>query len=207
MSEIEAVLKWWFGERAATTPDELQPKVARWFRDGEKLDGEVRARFGPLVERAVEGGLTDWEQTPEGRIALIIVLDQLTRHVYRNQARMYAGDARAQRLSVALFDSGEGRALRIDYRHFAAMPLAHAEDLGLQKRSVAETDALVADAPDWLQPFFAMATEQSRKCLDVITRFGRFPHRNVVLGRSSTTEEKSFMETFVHAPKAFAKQT
>jgi uncharacterized protein (DUF924 family) len=180
--------------------------MSRWFREGSKLDPIIRERFGALTERALEGGLTEWEQTLEGRVALIIVLDQFTRHVFRNQPRMYAGDARAQRLSRELFESGEGRKLRLDWRHFSMMPMLHAEDLALQARSVEETDAIFAAAPEALKRFYAMGLEQSRKYLDVITRFGRFPHRNEILGRTTTDEEKKFMETFVGPPKEFVKK-
>jgi uncharacterized protein (DUF924 family) len=203
---VQSVLTWWFGEAVATTPQELGPKTARWFRDGAKLDAEVREKFGALVEEAVTGGLGDWEATLEGRLALIILLDQFTRHVFRDQPRMYAGDQRAQQLSVALFASGEGRRLRIDWRHFSMMPMLHSEDVALHARSVEEIDAIVAEAPPFMQTFFSMAIEQSRKYRDVIQRFGRFPHRNAILGRVSSPEEQAFLETFVGPPKDYEKK-
>lgn len=85
-------------------------------------------------------------------------------------------------------------------------PLLHAEDLSLQRRSVEELDALVADAPPGLQGFLSMGSEQSRKDLDVVARFGRFPHRNAILGRASTTEEERLLETFVGPPRDFEKR-
>jgi uncharacterized protein (DUF924 family) len=199
--EISRVLAWWFGDKPPASAEELRERAMRWFRGGEALDPEVREKFGALVDQALDGGLTDWEATTDGTVALIIVLDQLTRHAYRNHARMYDGDARAQRLSVGLFDSGVARSLNIHQRHFAMMPMVHAEDVALQRRAVEEMDLIVAEAPPFLAPFFAMGIEQTRKYLDVITRFGRFPHRNMILGRTSTPEEVTFMETFVREPK------
>jgi uncharacterized protein (DUF924 family) len=202
---IQSVLQWWFGEQA-TTAAEMAPKLQQWFREGAKLDPVIREKFGRLVESAVEGGLGDWEATVEGRVALIIVLDQFTRHVFRDQLRMYQGDARAQGLALTLFESGDGRKLRLDWRHFSLMPMLHAEDARLQQRSVEEMDALVKDAPPGLQSFFAMGIEQSRKYLDVITRFGRFPHRNAILGRESTPEEIEFMKTAAMPPQEAARK-
>jgi uncharacterized protein (DUF924 family) len=202
---IQSVLEWWFGEQTSTAA-ELAPKLQRWFREGAKLDPVIREKFGRLVESAVEGGLADWEATVEGRVALIILLDQFTRHVFRDQLRMYEGDARAQGLALALFESGEGRKLRLDWRHFAVMPMLHAEDARLQQRSVEEFAALVKDAPPGMQSFLAIGIEQSRKYLDVITRFGRFPHRNGVLGRTSTPEEIEFMKTAAMQPQEAARK-
>jgi uncharacterized protein (DUF924 family) len=198
-ADIASVLDWWFGD-LATTPDAIAVKATRWFREGAKLDPVIREKFGALVETAMGGGLREWETTLEGRVALIILLDQFSRHVYRDQARMYAGDPRAQKLSKALFDSGEGQRLRLDWRHFAMMPMLHAEDVALQRRSVEEMDAIVKDAAPELRSFYALGIQQSRKYLDVVTRFGRFPHRNAILGRESTPEEKTFMTTFVGPP-------
>jgi uncharacterized protein (DUF924 family) len=202
---IQSVLDWWFGAPASTAAD-MAPKVARWFREGAKLDPIIREKFGSLVDSAVDGGLTDWEATLEGRVALIIVLDQFTRHVFRDQARMYQGDSRAQRVSLALFDSGEGRRLRLDWRQFSMMPMLHSEDVRLQQRSVEEVDAMVKDAPPEMQSFFGMATEQSRKYRDIVTRFGRFPHRNGLLGRTSTPEEIEFMKTAAMPPQESARK-
>jgi uncharacterized protein (DUF924 family) len=203
--EIQAVLDFWFGEPASTT-EQLGTKVARWFRAGASLDGEVKEKFGALIEQAVGGALTEWEATTEGSLALIILLDQLTRHAYRDSPRMYDGDARAQRLVLALFDSGAGRTLRTDLRHFAIMPLLHSEHLTHQQRAVAEHDALTAEAPAFWKPMLAMGHEQTRKFLEVVTRFGRFPHRNAILGRTSTPEEKAFLETYAHGPQDSAKK-
>jgi uncharacterized protein (DUF924 family) len=189
---VDEVLAFWFGERA-TTSEEFLRKIRRWFMGGPALDAEIRDRFASLVEQALAGELDDWSRTARGRLALILLLDQFTRSIYRDDPRMYAGDARAQALSTDALDRGMDRELPTEERHFLMMPLVHAEDLALQDRSVATVEALIADAPDCQQAALAMAIEQSRKYRDVIARFGRFPHRNAILGRTSTPEEQHFL--------------
>jgi uncharacterized protein (DUF924 family) len=121
------------------------------------------------------------------------VLDQFTRNIFRENPRALAGDARAEKLAVEAFDARLDRELGFVERFFLKAPLAHAEDLALQERSVVETDKLTGDVADWQRPFFARGTEQARKYRDVIARFGRFPHRNAELGRTSTPEEEAFL--------------
>jgi uncharacterized protein (DUF924 family) len=188
---IEEVLGFWFGA-PATTAEEYGKKVKRWYMGGAALDAEIRAQFGALVERGLAGELDDWAQTIRGRLALILVLDQFPRSVYRNDPKSYAGDDKAQRLAVEALDAGlDG--LDIEQRNFVIMPLMHAESLALQERTVVELEALHAAAPAWQKPGLQMGVEQAHKYRDIIARFGRFPHRNAVLGRTSTQEEAQFL--------------
>ena len=189
---IEDVLELWFG-KPATTTEEYGKKIRRWFMGGPALDAELRERFGSLVERAIAGELDAWATTPRGRLALIVVLDQFTRSIFRDTPRMYAGDAKAQALALDGLDRGFDEQLGFEERQFLGMPLAHAEDLALQERSVTEMNALVADAADFHKPLIAMGVEQSRKYRDLIAKFGRFPHRNKLLGRTNTPEEEAFL--------------
>lgn len=189
---IDEVLEFWF-DRPATTTEEYGRKVKRWYMGGTALDAEIRERFAALVERALAGGLDDWTQTARGRLALILVLDQFPRSISRDTPAAYAGDERAQALAVEAFDRGVDRELSIEERQFLTMPFLHAEDLALQERGVAAMDALVADAAEFQKPMLAMGVEQSRKYRDLIARFGRFPHRNALLGRTSTPEEQAFL--------------
>lgn len=189
---IDDVLAFWFGQPPTTT-DEYGQQTRRWYMGGPTLDAEIREKFGPLVDRAVRGELDDWAETVRGRLALILLIDQFTRSIYRNDARMYAGDHRAQQLATEALDSGLERELRREQRNFVIMPLLHAEDLALQERAAAAMQALHDEAEPWQQPILMMGIEQSRKYRDVIARFGRFPHRNKILGRPNTPEEAAFL--------------
>ncbi|MDQ3370932.1 MAG: DUF924 domain-containing protein [Myxococcota bacterium] len=192
MERSGEVLQYWFGE-PATEIAALRAKVARWFVGGAELDREIVARFGSLVEDALAGRLDAWGATARSRLALILLLDQFTRSVYRDQPQMYAGDATAQALAIEALDAGAAAELGVEERLFLHMPLLHAETLALQDRMRVEAERLVAEAPAWSQPVFAMSVEQAGKYRDVIARFGRFPHRNAILGRPSTAAEEAFL--------------
>jgi uncharacterized protein (DUF924 family) len=189
---VDDVLSFWFGEPAQDAAA-LGTKHTRWFSGGPEFDREIRERFASTVERALAGDLDDWARTTRGRLALILVLDQFTRNIFRESPRAFAGDARAQKLAVEALDARLDRELGFDERIFLKIPLAHAEDLALQERSVVETDKLTGEVADWQRPIFARGTEQARKYREIIARFGRFPHRNSALGRKSTPEEEAFL--------------
>jgi uncharacterized protein (DUF924 family) len=194
MDDIDRVYAFWFGEAPARDADTAHGKMRRWYMGGPAMDAEVREKFGPLVERAVRGELDGWTSTPRGRLALILLLDQFSRNCWRDEPRCYAGDARAQRLALEALAAGLDEGYSLEERQFLRMPLAHAEDVALQQRNVAETEKLVATVPPALRPVYEMAIEQSHKYLGVIEQFGRFPHRNKVLGRDSSPEEMEFLK-------------
>lgn len=164
------VLDFWFRE---LTPQD-------WFEGGERLDPVVRGRFGELYEAAIRGGCDHWPETPLGRLALIIALDQFSRHIHRGDARAFSQDAKARQLTL-------DERLTFAQRHFFYMPLMHAEDPELQRRSVERFTAL----RDFAGQVLAFAQSHS----DEITRFGRFPHRNEALSRPSTEEELAFLQS------------
>lgn len=198
----ETVLSFWFGT-AATNEDEM-PRIRRWFRGGAAMDEEVARRFGPTVEAALRREIDDWAATARGRLALVLLLDQMTRSLYRNDLRSYAGDAQAQALSAEAFDREMHRELDFPERMFLAMPMAHAEDVALQERAARLATELAAGAPPEYRVMSAMTVEQTAKYLGIIRRFGRFPHRNTILGRASTPEEIEFLKTWadVQPPKS-----
>lgn len=180
---VRQVLQFWFGEPPTATPR------AEWFRKDPAFDEAIRARFGALVERALAGGLRDWEATPQGALARIVLLDQFTRNSFRDTPRAFAGDAQALAAAQALVARGDDRRLAPLERWFVYLPFEHAEDLAAQHESLRlfgmladEFPAVGADALLW-----------ARKHYDVILRFGRYPHRNDVLGRASTAEEVAFL--------------
>lgn len=182
----QQVLNFWFG--ALQSPDDGKQRVA-WFRKEAGFDAEIRTRFGAAIEQALQGGLRDWDTAGRhGALARILLLDQFTRNCFRGSARAFAGDALALQAALALIAAGRDQDLTPVQRVFVYLPLEHAEDLDLQQRSVALFEALAAQ-----HPAHEAALDYARRHLDVIQRFGRFPHRNQALGRSSTPEELAYL--------------
>ena len=165
----------------------------RWFLGGAALDAEISSRFGTAVQEAMQGELTDWEAPLYSRLALVILLDQFSRNMFRGTARAFDGDARARQLTLNTLAQHEDRQLPWVGRLFLYMPLMHAEDLALQDKCVACLAQLVADAPDTLKPKLQGNLDFAIHHQAIIARFGRFPYRNAVLGRASSTEEIDFL--------------
>jgi uncharacterized protein (DUF924 family) len=189
---VDDVLEFWFGTPPTTEAD-VMANERRWFRSGAEMDDDVRRRFGPAVDAAARGELDAWAATPRGRLALVILLDQLTRNVHRGNTATYAGDAKAQKLSLEAFDGGLDRGLDLVERLFLSMPLLHSERPEHHARLASIAREIVADAAPIYRKLCAMYDEQVRKYADVIRRFGRFPHRNAILGRASTHEEMELL--------------
>ena len=166
---------------------------ALWFGGADTVDQSIRERFGPLVHQAVDGALTDWEAEPLNRLALVLLLDQLTRNVFRGQARAFAGDGRAQTLATDALDRGLDAGLPLAGRVFMAMPLMHAEDPALQHRCVAYFEALLADVPANRTAKLQGHLDAALEHRDIIAMFGRFPHRNSILGRATTATEQAYL--------------
>ncbi|MFN3713384.1 MAG: DUF924 family protein [Alcanivoracaceae bacterium] len=171
---------------------------ALWFRADAALDQGIEAQFGHLVEAALFSELVEWEATPLSRLALLVLLDQFTRNIYRGSAKAFAGDHRAVTLVLEGLARGMDRELPWVGRVFFLMPLMHAEDEDLQQRSVAEFTTLHAAAPVEMADRIAANLAFAREHRDIVLRFGRFPHRNQVLGRDSSDEERAFLE---HGPR------
>ncbi|MGK5058386.1 DUF924 family protein [Janthinobacterium sp. LB2P49] len=184
-AQAQDVLDFWF--LPPDNPDYGQSR-AEWFRKDDGFDAQIRDRFGALIDAAIEGGLREWDATPHGALARLIVLDQFTRNVYRGTPRAFAGDSRALALAVGLTDAGQDRQLPPMLRAFAYLPFEHAEDLAMQARAV-ELFQLLSQA----QPGFDGMLDYAQRHQEVIARFGRFPHRNGILGRASTPQELEFL--------------
>jgi uncharacterized protein (DUF924 family) len=165
-----------------------------WFGGDTALDEQIRERFGALVKRAIEGGLVEWEDRIETRLALVLLLDQFTRNVYRGQAHAFAGDARAQQLSLQAHANGMDAELATVGLVFLTMPLVHAEDLALQAEAVLRTQRLLDTSPPELHDTLARNLEFAKLHRDIVAKFGRFPHRNAALGRTSTPAEEAFLK-------------
>ena len=190
----EQILTQWFGSARPGNADALQHK-AQWFTKSAAFDEELRQRFGTAVEAALGGALQHWAtQGPWQQLALVILLDQFTRNIHRNTPKSFAGDAQALTLALQAMDSGTDRQLPEVARVFMYLPLEHAEDPAMQQRSVAAFEALLQSATDAeLRDYLAATLDYAHRHQDVITRFGRFPHRNPILGRVSTAQEEEYL--------------
>lgn len=177
----DEVLAFWFG----APPHEER---ACWFRKDPAFDAEIRLRFGESIETALGGGWPDAGGTPHGSLALVLLLDQFTRNAFRDSPRAFAGDARALATSTAAVASAQDRELDKYERWFLYMPFEHAEDRATQERAVALFRALAAETGE------PGNLEWAEKHAAVVRRFGRFPHRNAILGRVSTPEEIAFLQ-------------
>ncbi|GLZ86038.1 hypothetical protein Pres01_20890 [Metapseudomonas resinovorans] len=192
MQPWQPLLDWWFGPEASAS----QVAAARqglWFGKKDHQDAEARERFGGLVEQALEGGLADWVAQPDGWLALVLLLDQLPRMLFRNDPRSFAGDARAQALVADGLARGLDRHLSPIRQVFICLVLEHAEDLASQERALYRYRLLLDGADAAERALFENFLDFSERHRVVIARFGRFPHRNAVLGRVSSDEESSFL--------------
>jgi len=179
-----AILDFWFGAEDAQSASE--PRDV-WFRKDAAFDAEIQDRFGSAIAIALAGGYGEWCATADGALARVLVLDQFTRNVYRDTAAAFAGDARALATAQDAVARGLDRALKPFGRWFLYMPFEHAEDAAAQQRSLALFGALAEESG------LAAPLEWAQKHADVIARFGRYPHRNAILGRASTPEEVVFL--------------
>jgi uncharacterized protein (DUF924 family) len=196
VSTSEKVLSYWFPEGIDDAdPEALRRQMQRWMAGGPEVDRETTERFGEVLEQARRGELDHWAQTARGRLALIVVLDQFSRNVYRGSRLSYAQDEKALRLAVEGIDLGVDRGLSAMERFFFWLPLGHSEDLALHERSVSHAEEEAANAPSHLREGAEFGVSQAKAARDVIARFGRHPHRNEILGRHSTPEELEYLRT------------
>ena len=187
------VLTYWFGtyrDDAATA----QAQRTLWWSKDSAVDATIRNRFAALVLAAAFGKHDDWARDPLGRLALIVLFDQFPRNMYRESPRAFAFDSLARQLALEGIATAASQALRPIERVFTYLPLEHAEDLALQDRSVALFSALASAVPATDRPLFEGYVDFAERHRAIIRRFGRFPHRNRVLGRPSTLEEVAFLE-------------
>lgn len=184
------VLNYWFGDDPAIIHPE---KAKMWFSKNDQIDREIADTFGSLIEEALQDGLADWEIDPRPRLAKILLLDQFTRNVFRGTPKAFAGDPIALKLALHTIDLGEDQQLTPIERSFCYLPLEHSEDLKIQNQSVALFQKLKADGASVDPTTFNSNHIYAVKHQVIIAKFGRFPHRNGVLGRVSTPEEESFL--------------
>jgi uncharacterized protein (DUF924 family) len=198
MDHSRPVLEFWFGHEPLT-PALFAARMPTWFGGEDPAaqaarDARVVAQFGELAARAAAGALESWADSPRQRLALILLLDQMPRHIHRGSARAFATDDRAAALTLDGMQKAADATLDPGRRVFFYMPLQHSEVLEVQEESVAAYRRLVDESPEAWRPALAGTLDFARRHRDIVARFGRFPHRNAVLGRASTAEETAWLE-------------
>lgn len=198
-AEWQPVLNWWFGSESCLDA-QLVSHYELWFGENPALDAQAQAHFVDLTEAALSGGLSHWAPIPEGWLALVLLLDQLPRSLYRHTPKAYAGDELAQNYVREGLSQGGDMLLSARQRIFLYIALAHGENLALQKQAVACFTKLHEHAGVQEQAFSAGLLKCALWHQTLITRFGRFPGRNAILGRASTDAEVSFLRRFQGRP-------
>ena len=185
--KIEEVLLFWFGPLHNGVACESKQRL--WWEGREEVDRQLDELFGNLVRRAVRGELEAWASSPRGRLALILLLDQFTRNIYRGTADAFGGDSMALDACRQGIRLGHDLALETSERLFFYMPLEHAESLEAQNLHIAQLESLRQSLSGAHRSLMDNAFNFAHQHRDLIVRFGRFPHRNDALGRPSTEEE------------------
>lgn len=198
MDTPDTIHAYWFGPAADTAEDTdiVARQSALWWKKQPAVDAEIRHRFAALVGGAAVGELDGWLRAPgapRGCLALILLTDQFPRNIWRRQAAAFAFDVLALRWAKAALERGLDLELRPIERVFLYLPLEHSENLADQREAVRRFDALAANAAPAAQTAFAGYLDYARRHLEVIERFGRFPHRNALLGRETSAEEAEFL--------------
>ena len=190
--DYERVLTFWFGELDGNGRAD-RAQAERWFKKDPAFDQQIRENFLADHAALASGQRDHWLTTPRGRLASVIVLDQFSRNMFRGTAAMFASDTNSLAIVLDGIAQGADRHLRIGERPFFYMPLMHAEDREIQRQSVAMFTALRDEQPAADRNGADEALRFAIAHRDIIARFGRFPHRNDVLGRTSTAEEIAFL--------------
>ncbi len=201
------VTAFWFGTLSDGFADDAHRRA--WFKSDAERDADIRGRFARLLERAGDGELDHWLDSTQGTVAYILLCDQLSRQIHRGTADAYATDARALSAARSVIASGADSVLGFDQRAFVYMPFQHAESRLDQHMSVGLFDALREDTDPAYRHHADGFLRHAREHRDIVVRFGRFPHRNPLLGRPSTAAELDFLQSagnFGQAPADAAVQ-
>jgi len=184
-----AVLDFWFAPAAPADATDPFPQRREWFHKDAAFDARIRERFGDLIAQGVAGGLGEWSATPRGALARVVLLDQFTRNAFRDTPAAFSGDARARATAEHALERGFDRELAPVERWFLYMPFQHSESQEDQQRSV-ELFRALAEETGLTSP-----VQWAQRHAEVIRLFGRFPHRNAILGRTSSPEEIEFLRS------------
>ncbi|NRB70481.1 MAG: DUF924 domain-containing protein [Xanthomonadales bacterium] len=191
MPEFERLLRDWFAD-TRESPTRVQARNRWWFGPDTDRDRQLARDWGATCAQAQAGALDPWAHTASGRLALILLTDQLPRNLFRGTAAAFASDKKALTLSLDGQAASQDQELSLIERVFFAMPMQHAEDRSVQAQSVAYFDALAVTDPERAKLWESFASS-ARRHRAIIERFGRFPHRNQVLGRTSSAEEVAWL--------------
>lgn len=190
---IDRINTFWLGS-STESPELAAARRDWWYRGGAPVDDEIRCRFGALLPKACNGELTAWLTTAEGALALILLLDQFTRNLYRSTPEAYVGDALAFDLVNQAIELNLDEDLHPVARIWLYHPFHHAESVAQQDQGLALLETALQAAPNVWRAYVQRSITGWTRHRDIVARFGRFPHRNKVLGRSSSAEERAFMD-------------
>lgn len=189
----QEVLLYWFGPLLDEQSVPLD-RIAFWFGQNDCVDAEIRSRFAYLIEQAEQGHLEHWKSHPRGRLALILLLDQFPRNIFRGTEHAFAYDDKAVNIALEGLVHTQDHALLPIERVFFYLPLEHSEDLAMQERSVELFHSLHEQSKEETKEIFAQFLRYAERHHEIIARFGRFPHRNQIMSRQSTEEELEFLK-------------
>ncbi len=192
----EDVLAYWFAELAEPTadPEAVPSTTSLWFKGGPEVDEEIRRRFGAALEPARRGELDSWTATPRGTLALLLLLDQFPRNAYREDPRSFASDAHGLAIARAAVARGDDLQVLPVQRTFFYLFFEHTEAMPEQDLAVEKIRANHAAARGAVKELLAQTVDYAIRHREVIAKFGRFPHRNQILGRATTPEEAAFLQ-------------
>jgi len=188
----ETILDFWFPAQPYS-PEALATAGKLWFESTADQDEFVRLTFGHHLNQARGGDLDHWKTTSNGRLALILILDQFTRCVHRGTPQAFSGDRAALNLAMTGIEQGLDTPLNVLQRQFFYMPFQHIEDIDVQDQAVELFRQLAMKAEDDVKPLLQVAAQYALLHRDIVAEFGRFPHRNRILGRHNTVEEDDYL--------------
>jgi len=198
MDKINDIHTFWFhGISDATLIKKDEMPFKKWFGKDSRTDEEIKNHFEATLLKAAEGGCGDWERTQAGTLALILLFDQFSRNIYRNAPKMFAFDKQALSLTQEMIEEGKDKDMLLIERVFLYLPLEHCEEIAFQEVSL-QKFASLAEESKQANPantaYYAYTFNYAQRHYDIIKRFGRFPHRNRILGRISTKDEEDFLK-------------
>jgi len=188
------VIEFWLGA-APGDREAVRAKANDWYRSTPELDRDIKKRFGATIERAIAGELVEWESSPEGALAIVLVLDQFSRNAYRGTAEAFAGDRVAIEVAKRAIEAGFDKQVAPSGRVFFYHPFEHSESVTEQNRSIVLFETFVEDMQGPWREFAEGFLGYARGHREVVARFGRFPHRNKALKRANSAAETDYLET------------
>jgi uncharacterized protein (DUF924 family) len=191
--QAQDILSYWLGQLNPETGQSTENKFPLWFGKSQETDDHLRETYGSLLEKAKAGELKDWEESPESLVALVILMDQFSRNIFRGTSGMYAADEKALSLSKQVVESGQDEQLPTAMRVFLYMPFMHSEELEDQEKCIEIFKKLKEQVPESIKDSIENNVIYAIKHRDIVKEYGRFPHRNEILSRANTPEEEVYL--------------